>query len=480
MVDETHSMTETNTPPGSQDSAPPQVEAPVTTKGKGKAFFDRGDQVAATGNWDFAIQMYLDGIRREPTEVQRGHRPLREVAMKRTAQQGKPAGMIDQLKHRGGKTPEEVLANAEYLMAKEPGSIQHMVAVFKAIQKFQSDEATGWICDILLGSQQQAVQDGKKPNRQIVVTIARAYEQIKEFTKAHEVALLGKTAFKDDGELQDMEKNYSAQKTIQQGKYAGDGSFVDSVKDLKKQQDLLKKDQAYQDIEFREGEIVKARKAYEATPTVPGKIDALVEALTKIEEDSFENEAIDVLKAAYADSRAYRFKVRMDDIRIRQMRRQYDKLVTDGDEKAAKEQDHRQLAFELEVFAERAVKYPTDMGLKYELGQRQLKTGQIDDAIASLQQATRDAKRRILALALLGQAFARKGWHRQAIETYEKALESDVSEERAKDLHYNLGLELKALGEREKAMDHFSEVAQLDFRYKDVREQIEDLRKKGA
>ena len=36
------------------------------TAGKGKAFFDRGDQVAETGNWDFAIEMYLQGIGRDP------------------------------------------------------------------------------------------------------------------------------------------------------------------------------------------------------------------------------------------------------------------------------------------------------------------------------------------------------------------------------------------------------------------------------
>ena len=53
--------------------------------GKGKAFFDRGDQVAETGNWDFAIQMYLEGIRREPGNIARGHQPLRQVSLKRKA-----------------------------------------------------------------------------------------------------------------------------------------------------------------------------------------------------------------------------------------------------------------------------------------------------------------------------------------------------------------------------------------------------------
>ena len=48
------------------------------TSSKGKAFFERGDQVAETGNWDFAMEMYLEGIARDPDNVDQGHQPLRE------------------------------------------------------------------------------------------------------------------------------------------------------------------------------------------------------------------------------------------------------------------------------------------------------------------------------------------------------------------------------------------------------------------
>jgi hypothetical protein len=35
-----------------------------TTPTPGDAFFTRAEQVAETGNWDFAIKMYLDGLGR--------------------------------------------------------------------------------------------------------------------------------------------------------------------------------------------------------------------------------------------------------------------------------------------------------------------------------------------------------------------------------------------------------------------------------
>ena len=79
-----------------------QTNSAVPTGKGGKAFFDRADQVAETGNWDFAIELYIEGIQREPGNIQRGHQPLREVALKRTASGGKPAGFME--KHKpGGK-----------------------------------------------------------------------------------------------------------------------------------------------------------------------------------------------------------------------------------------------------------------------------------------------------------------------------------------------------------------------------------------
>ena len=91
-----------------------------TQTGQGKAFFDRADEVAETGNWDFAIELYLEGIARETVNFKRGHKPLREVGLKRKAMGGKGPGLMEQIKRRAGKDPVTNLVNAEYLLAKEP------------------------------------------------------------------------------------------------------------------------------------------------------------------------------------------------------------------------------------------------------------------------------------------------------------------------------------------------------------------------
>jgi len=439
---------------------------------KGKAFFDRGDEVAETGNWDFAIEMYLEGIQRDPDNIERGHQPLREVALKRKAQGGKGPGMIEQLKRRGGKDPVSSLVNAEYLLAKQPGSVQFMEQLLKAAKALELPKLVKWICDILLEAQRQAA----KPNKRILLLLTESYDRIKQFASAIAACEMAQKLAPDDGKIAEAIKELGANYTIQQGKYDQDGDFTKSVLNLEKQQEMIRAESMVQDRSYLERRIAQARAEYEESPTVAGKIGALVDALLKIEEDDYENQAIGILRKAYEDSGSYRFKMRIGDIKIRRMTRRYRELVAAGDKQAAAQAAREQLKFELGEYAERERNYPTDLGIKFELGRRQLLAGRYDEAISSLQEARRDPRHHVQGMNYLGQAFAGKGWLREAAETYERALQTEMSEDRSKEMRYNLADTLEKMGESAKAQEHFSQIAQLDYNYKDVRQRVEKLR----
>jgi tetratricopeptide (TPR) repeat protein len=208
-----------------------------------------------------------------------------------------------------------------------------------------------------------------------------------------------------------------------------------------------------------------------------------------MEDEGYENEAVDVLLKANKDTSAYQFKLRVGDVKITQIKRQYHKAMAAGDKQAATDTARKLLEFELAEYAERSANYPTDLTIKFELGRRQYVAGKYDDAIGCLQQAARDPRRQVPALNYLGQAFAKKQWYREAAETYERALQSDMTEDRAKEIRYNLGDVLEKMGDKEdqpgpkreawqKSQEQFSTVAQLDFQFKDVRTRLEAVRKK--
>ena len=444
------------------------------TSGKGKAFFDRADQVAETGNWDFAIEMYLQGIEREPENLERGHKPLRAVGLRRKASGGKSPGMVEQMKRRPGKDATQNLLNAEYLLAKEPGSLQYMDRAYQAARKLELDEVALWLADVIIDSQ----KGQEKPNKQVFARLTEDLSDMEAYAKAIQACQLALKAAPEDAGLNDAMRNLSAVYTIQKGKYDQEGDFTRSVKDMDKQQELIQRDALVQSESFLERQVREAREAYEAEPAVPGKINALVDALLKFEDEQHENEAIEVLKKAHQETGAYQFKMRIGDIVIRQMTRQYRERVDAGDKQAAAEHARKQLEFELQEYAERAQNYPTDLTIKYELGRRQFLAGQYDDAIGSLQQAQRDPRRHLSALNYLGQSFARQGLLREAAETYERALESEMPETREKELRYNYGKVLFDMKKYEDAREQFSRVAQADYNFQDVRERLQETDRK--
>jgi len=452
----------------------PQSSPESPNQGKGKAFFDRADEVAETANWDFAIEMYIEGIRREPENMERGHQRLREVSLRRKQTGGKGPGMMESLKRRPGKDKVENLANAAYLLAKDPGNEQYMQGVLKAAKDLELTELMKWACDLMLESQKQA----SKKNKNILLLLTQTYNDMAEFALAVQACRMALELSPNDPALQaslkEMETNY----TIKKGRYDEEGSFTKSVKDLEGQKKLIQKDRLVQSKDFLSEQLEEAKQEYEQSPTVPGKINAFVDALLKFEDDAYENQAIDVLAKAHKDTGAYQFRARAGDIKIKQMTRRYRTLLEQGDKATAQEQARKQLAFELEEYRDRAQNYPTDLNIKYELGRRLLLAGQLDDAIAALQQAQREPRRAVAALTLLAQAFIRKEWFREGKDTLLRALdEHEMSETREKEIRYLLGDVLERMEEFDAASEQFSQVAQMDYNYKDVRDRLDKLRK---
>jgi tetratricopeptide (TPR) repeat protein len=444
--------------------------------GKGKPFFDRANQVAESGNWDFAIEMLLLGIAKEPENLLRGHHRLREVAMQRKMSGGKPAGFMGKMKRKSTKDPMESLINAEWLMSRDPSDPTSWKQIILAAQWGGWKDVVEWAGGALYDINRMT----PKPSKEIYLFLRDVYTQVELFGEAVRACQAAATLAPNDPTLHDSLRDLSARATIQKGKYDQGGSFTDSVKDLKGQMEAVRGQGLSQNEQFLLEQVVKTKVVYVADPSVPGKIIAYVDALAKLDEDGYENEAIDVLTKAFKELGTYRYKVRMGDIRIKQMKRRREKLRAVGDKEAASKAAKELLAFELAEYTERAANYPTDLGIKFELGVRQFQAGQYDDAISTLQQARRDPKHRLAAMHALGMAFFKKAWYTEAAETFQTALDSgDVPEKRRIELMYDLGLCHEATGNAVEAIARYSDVAQLDFNYRDVRERIEKLRAKA-
>ena len=124
---------------------------------------------------------------------------------------------------------------------------------------------------------------------------------------------------------------------------------------------------------------------------------------------------------------------------------------------------------------ERADKYPSNLLIRFELGQLYLQAGKIAEAIQELQKAQNNPNKRIAALNGLGQCFARRNMNDLAAKTLEKALaEKQAFDEEKMEITYSLGSILEKMGKKEEAIEHYKRIYEVDVGYKDVAKKVDD------
>ena len=131
---------------------------------------------------------------------------------------------------------------------------------------------------------------------------------------------------------------------------------------------------------------------------------------------------------------------------------------------------------EMELYRQKADRYPTEMGHRFELGIRLLRAGQTDEAIRELQAARSDPRHHWRALMYLGHCFkARNNW-RLAQRNFEEALQHLPAGEttRRKELLFELATGCAEAGDLARAVDVGMELANLDFGYRDVNRLLDD------
>lgn len=482
-------MSENDTSPNNQ-SQPKELEFPEQLKARAREFFKKGAEVAYTLNFDYAIELYLDGIFVWPDALKEGHNPLREIALRRQASGGKKSGFSDSSKFKklSGKTDKEALIKAEYLLSKDPANQGHMADMVKAAADGGFRQTAFWVAVLLFELNRQKA----KPSVQTFILLRDTYIRLEDYVSALQACRQALQLKPGDDGLQSSMQDLSAQATMQHGKYDGDGDFRDSIKDRHEQTKLQSQEQLIQSTDQKENSITQAKQEYQTDPQVPGKINKLVAALCSTENPENETEAIEILEKAYADSRQFRYRQKSGEIAIKKLSRKVRAIQvkinkTNPDPAQLKELQTKLqieaaelLKAELAYYKECVENYPTDMRFRFEYGRRLLQAKQYDQAIPLFQETRSDSRHRLASLNAIGRCFFYKEWYTDAIETFQQALEIIENEESpvAKEIRYNLGRAYEADEKIDEALSCYRKVAQIDYNYLDARDRVEALRKK--
>ena len=448
-------------------------------------YYDHARKVAEASQYDYALEMYLQGLEHDPGNVE-VHKEMRNVALLRKGPgKGKPLGSFAAMKlKRTGKDLVQNFINARKLLAYDPGNAAYMEMFAKAAAKMNLAKVIVWIGPMLY----RALLDDKSPKAESFLNLKKIFESVGEYRLAIDALNQAAALRPDDSDLQHELRSLSAQMTMKESKLDSGGNFRDSLKDADKQRELLEKDSDIRTVDAMQGQIARARAEYEEDPAVAGKLVKLVETLTKTGELKYENEALELLEKAAAENKNYRWRFAADEIKIKQFARgeRMLKQVADAepdnaDAQRELEEFRREKAeMELKHFQGAMKAYPTDSRFKFETGRRLFELGQHTEAIPVLQQTQGDAKYRDDARLMLGKAFLQAEYVDEAADTLRNLIEGYKIEadDKSKEMYYWYGRSLEEKGDTEDALKAYSQIAQWDFGYEDVQARIKDLRAK--
>jgi tetratricopeptide (TPR) repeat protein len=449
---------------------------------RAKAFFDKADKVAETKNFDYAIDMYLQGLRYAPDALREGHLPLAELALQRRDSGQKKPSMMERVKRLGGKTPLEQMLNAEYLFTKDPDHMPYAEAMLKAALAGGYNNTAGWIANVIF----QAANASKNPSANTYILLKEAYKTLEQFDKAIVAVQRAAKLRPDDGALADEFKNLSAELTMARGKYDGEGDFRKSMQDREGQEKRQAQAAVVKTEDYRVKAVEDARKKIAQNPELPANIFELADALSGLETEQAENDAISLLENTYKNRSDFSFKRRAGLLRIKQLKRKIKEAKAalsanpdNAESKTILEQLSAELnSTELEHYKLCVQNYPTDLGVKYEYAVRLVGNEQYNEAIPLFQEAQKDPRRKIKALNQIGLCFSMKGWLADAIDVFSQAIDSHEIKNDAtgKELRYNLARAYEQQDDTDKALEIYRKIAQSDFAYKDVSQRVDKLR----
>jgi tetratricopeptide (TPR) repeat protein len=443
----------------------------------------RGSDALSRENYDYAIDLFTQILTKEPTNYD--VRKLLRAAQLRKA--GGGGGLLKKLWGDAKSSPliakaqiplhagnyAEAIQIAEQVLNKEPqNSAAHRIIV-EAAGKMEMPKTAVLSLEILAGNSPK--------DREVAIKFANALADTGDVVRAENILAALSREFPADIELAQALKNISARKTMEKGGYdalaEGKGSYRDILKDADEAKQLEQENRQVKAEDAAENLIKEYESRLQTEPNNLKVMRNLADLYTQKKEFGKALEIYGKIKATdigAADASLDKAIAEANSRKFDHDLLQLDQTAPDYAEKVAKIQAEKQ-AYQLSECQKRVERFPTDLQIRFELGQLYFQMGKISEAIAEFQKAQTNPNRKLRSMNYLGQCYARRNMNELAVRTFESALKEKLTwDEEKKDLAYNLGSVLEKMGKRTDANKQFEEIFAQQSNYKDVEQKVTD------
>ncbi len=446
-----------------------------------RLLFTKANEAAQRENVDYAITLFNQVLEKEPGFFE-CRKALRAAQFQKCGDRGgffkkmwSGAGSSPQVakaKMALNKNPAEAMAIAEQILNGDPNSSAAHRIIVEAANVLELPQTAVMSLDTL-------VKNSPK-DKNLAIEFAHAVGTTGGDTGPAEMLLAELLRVSpNDGELNQARKDLSARKTLDQGGYnaleGGQGSYRDILKDKKEAASLEQEKRVVKTEDVTERLIGEYEARLQTEPNNLKLVRQLAELYAqkqqferslalydRIKNSDMGNDAS--LERAIADTIVRRFDHQLE---------QLDPAAPDYTEQSAKLQAEK-LNFQVTECQKRVEKYPTDLAVRFEMGQLYFQTGKITEAIGEFQKAQQNPHKRLAAMSFLAQCYAKRKMFDMAARMLQSAIkEKLVFDDEKKDLVYNLGCVLENMGKKEEAIEQLKLIYEMDIGYKDVAAKVD-------
>jgi tetratricopeptide (TPR) repeat protein len=440
-----------------------------------RMLFTKGNEAMQRDNFDYAIDLFSQTLAKDPA-VYECRKALRTAQMRKA---GGGSGFFKRMLSSAGsspllakghmalsKDPAEALRIAEQILNSEPLSSGAHKLVVEAATALELPKTAVMSLEILAANSPK--------DRDVAIKFAKALADSGEVGKAEKILADLYRSFPADNDLGQALKDLSARKTLDEGGYDaladGTGSYRDILKDKNEAVSLEQQNRQVKTEDVAERLINEYEERLKTEPKNLKLLRSLAELCTQKKEFDRAISYYDQIKSSEVGGDASLDRNIADTV-VRKFDHQISLLdpnAPDYADNAAKLQAEKQ-AYQLAECQRRAERFPTELPIRFELGQLYFQAGKIGEAIQEFQKAQSNPHRRIASLNFLAQCFAKRRMFDSAIRTLQNALkEKLVFDDEKKDLVYNLGCVLESMGKKDEAIKQFEVIYEVDIGYRDV------------
>ena len=434
-------------------------------------------------NFDYAISL-LQGILRQEPEFLTGRQLLRraEVTKQRAAKKAffnvsTAALSVMKAQRELKKDPKRAVELIEKVLEDEPYNRQANLTLKEAAV------AAGWpeIGVFAL----RTVLEEKPDDLKILHELGRLYHELGESEQAVEIYNKLSEIDPTDAEAMRLGKDAAARASMKTGGWTQAESYRDLIKDKGVAVSLEQQSRMALTGESLDQQIEEAYARHEAEPQsvdLARRLGALYEQKEDIENAiAWYQYASDLTKGTDANlvrkAADLRRKQADDEIAA------HEKFLAEHDpgtpdyatrSEALARAKKQRAELSVKEARKRSERNPTDLQLRFELGERLIDAGRPREALPELQRARQNPNARLKSMNLLGRCYRDLGMLDLAAKQLEEGAKEITSmDAMKKEIVYNLGLVYEQTGETEKSIAAMKQIYEADYGYRDVAARVE-------